>query len=109
MFCTKCGVELRDVDRFCSQCGQITGVGMPPRTAGPVEGLSLPIEGKKIGGVCAGFARHMGVDVTLVRVVWLTAALLTGVGFIAYLVAWLLIPKDRLPAAVQPELVKQNG
>jgi len=32
-------------------------------------------KGKKIAGVCAGFARYMGVDVTLVRVVWLVIAL----------------------------------
>ena len=27
MFCTNCGVELREADRFCSQCGKLTGVG----------------------------------------------------------------------------------
>jgi phage shock protein PspC (stress-responsive transcriptional regulator) len=50
---------------------------------------------KKIAGVCAGFARYLDMDVTLVRVVWLALALGTGLGFIAYLVAWLLMPSDR--------------
>ena len=32
------------------------------------------------------------MDVTLVRIVWLVIALLTGVGFIAYIVAWIAMP-----------------
>jgi phage shock protein PspC (stress-responsive transcriptional regulator) len=49
---------------------------------------------KAISGVCAGFANYLGVDVVLVRVVWLCGALLTGIGFIAYLVCWIVMPKD---------------
>jgi phage shock protein PspC (stress-responsive transcriptional regulator) len=49
---------------------------------------------KKIAGVCAGFARYLGVDVVLVRVLWLAIALATGVGFLAYLAAWLVMPSD---------------
>jgi phage shock protein C len=58
-------------------------------------------EGKKIAGVCAGFARYFEVDVTLVRLLWLVVAFCAGVGFIAYLVAWIVMPKDEpllLPA-----------
>ncbi len=48
-----------------------------------------------IGGVCAGLADHLGLDVTLVR---LLTVLVTVLGFgsviIAYLVAWLIVPKD---------------
>ena len=54
---------------------------------------------KKIAGVCAGFARYLEVDVVLVRVLWLAAALCTGVGFIAYIVAWIVMPKEWQPAA----------
>jgi len=49
---------------------------------------------KKIAGVCAGFARYCEVDVTLVRVLWLAIALSTGIGFIAYPVAWIIMPSD---------------
>jgi phage shock protein PspC (stress-responsive transcriptional regulator) len=58
------------------------------------------MEGKKIAGVCAGFARYLEMDVTLLRILWLLIAVLTGVGFIAYLVAWLIMPKDTSPAVV---------
>jgi len=49
---------------------------------------------KKIAGVCAGFARYLGVDVVLVRVLVLGIAICTGVGFFVYLAAWIVIPSD---------------
>jgi phage shock protein C len=54
---------------------------------------------KKIAGVCAGFARYLDMDVTLVRVLWLVIAFGTGVGFIAYIVAWICMPREYTPAA----------
>jgi phage shock protein C len=93
MFCTKCGVELREDDRFCSRCGRATGVGGAIPEREPRE-LMLDKRNKKIAGVCAGFARYMDADVTLVRIIWLAVAIGTGIGFIAYLVAWLLMPSD---------------
>jgi phage shock protein C len=92
MYCTKCGVQLRAEDRFCSRCGQITGVG---RVEAPPRRLMLDKTNNKIGGVCAGIARYADIDVVVVRVLWLVVAFSTGVGFLAYLVAWIVIPSDR--------------
>jgi phage shock protein C len=91
MYCTQCGVELRGDDRFCSRCGRRTGVGAVETGSKP---LLLDKRNKKIGGVCAGFARYFEIDVTLVRVLWLAVAITTGVGFLAYLAAWLIMPSD---------------
>jgi signal transduction histidine kinase len=44
------------------------------------------------GGVAAGLAARTGLDVTLVRTVFVLATLLGGFGVAAYVVAWLLIP-----------------
>ncbi len=33
---------------------------------------------KKIAGVCAGLAEHFGFDVSMVRIAYLIAAILTG-------------------------------
>ena len=108
MYCTNCGVVLRENDRFCAQCAAPTGLGPAPVAAN--RRLGLPLEGKKIAGVCAGFARYFGTDVTLMRIGWLVAALATGVGFIAYVIAWLLMPKD-MPAVTTSatQVVHQAG
>jgi phage shock protein C len=91
MYCTKCGAELREDDRFCSHCGTRTTLASAPEMPQP---LMLDKRNKKIAGVCAGFARYLGVDIVLVRVLWLGIALCTGVGFFVYLAAWMIIPGD---------------
>jgi phage shock protein C len=83
---------------FCSRCGQATGIAAAPRVA-PRRRLSRPMYDKKIAGVCAGFARHFGMDVTLMRVLWIIVALSTGIGFVAYIVAWIVMPRDYEPVA----------
>ena len=91
MFCTRCGFECREDDRFCSRCGTRTGIG---DEAGAGKPLLLDKRNKKIAGVCAGFARYLEVDVILVRVIWLCVALTVGIGVIAYLAAWIIMPSD---------------
>jgi phage shock protein C len=50
---------------------------------------------KFLGGVCAGVADHLGLDPTLVRVLTVLATVLgAGSVVIAYLVAWVIVPKD---------------
>ena len=50
-------------------------------------------EGAKISGVCMGLAAYFGIDVTIVRLLWVAAAFLTGGGvFIAYLVLMFVVP-----------------
>ena len=105
MFCTRCGIELRDQDRFCSQCGTASGSGFsaPPRT----ERLSRPMQEAKIAGVCAGVARYFDVDVTLVRILWLVVTVYPpGVGLLAYIICWIAMPKDPLPVSSAVNVVK---
>jgi len=51
---------------------------------------------KSIPGVCAGFAKYLDLDVTLVRVVVLAVTVFTGClpGLLAYLAAMIVMPKD---------------
>jgi phage shock protein C len=103
MFCTRCGSELRERDRFCSQCG--TNVATPhaqtsfPQggAAPPARQLARSMYDKKIAGVCAGFAHYFDCDPTLMRVIWLILAFGTGLGFIGYIVGWIAMPKDYGP------------
>jgi phage shock protein C len=96
MFCTQCGSQLADKDRFCSQCARPTGHANPPGAAR--ELLARDLQNKKIAGVCAGFGRYLDVDPVLIRVVWLALAFGTGIGFIGYVIAWIVMPKD--PAGI---------
>jgi phage shock protein C len=92
MFCTQCGNQLGDKDRFCSQCARTIGQGNPPSVERKL--LMRDLENKKIAGVCAGFGRYLEVDPVMIRVVWLALAFGTGIGFIGYLIAWIVMPKD---------------
>ena len=58
--------------------------------------LSRPVDDRVIFGVCSGLAARLGVDVTLVRVLFGLLVLLGGPGLIAYLVLWLAMPQDPL-------------
>ena len=88
MFCTQCGNEITAVARFCSQCGKQHRFEGGLRT----RRLERDMPNRKIAGVCAGLANYLSVDVTLVRIAVLTAAI-GGVGLIGYLIAWIAMPK----------------
>lgn len=49
---------------------------------------------KMLGGVCAGLGEYFGLDPTLIRLGTIIAVFGAGVGLLAYLVAWVLIPAD---------------
>ncbi len=63
--------------------------------------LRRSADDKWIAGVCSGVARYAGIDVVLVRLLLVVLTVLSfGTGVLAYLVAWLVIP--RKPDAVRP-------
>ena len=100
MFCTKCGSQLRENDKFCFNCGAATALAASaPR---PIPPLSRPMHEAKIAGVCAGFARYCGIDVTVVRVLWVVVTVfpLPFFGLVSYIVAWIVMPKDPVTAVV---------
>ena len=48
---------------------------------------------KKIAGVCGGLAEYFGISSTLIRIILLVLLLCYGVGLMAYLICWLVMPK----------------
>ncbi len=108
MYCTKCGVQLDEKAKFCCDCGTPTARNTLGSFAQAYPRLSRPREDRRIAGVCAGFARYLGIDVTLVRLIFVILAICPiGLGLIAYLVAWIVMPNDplQLPAVSHPEPV----
>jgi len=67
-----------------------------PTRPGPV--LRRDTEHRILGGVCAGLARHIGIDPIIVRVAFVAAATAGGVGVAVYLLAWVFIPAGDAPA-----------
>lgn len=61
--------------------------------------LRRPATGRMIAGVCAGFARYLGIDPTLVRVAFVGLTVLTmGVpGVVLYAMLAFVIPSDSDP------------
>src|SRR3954451_10122920 len=57
-----------------------------------------PTEGRMFAGVCAGVAKRWNLDVTLVRISAVVLTLLSGVGLVAYVAAWMLTPSTDRPA-----------
>jgi phage shock protein C len=93
MFCTQCGAQIADSARFCTTCGKPVGAADPVYAA-PPRRLRRIVSQKKIAGVCAGFAEYFDTDITLMRVIWVALLLLPpNLGLIAYIVAWVVMPK----------------
>jgi len=67
---------------------------VPPRS-----GVRRSRSGAVLGGVCAGVARSAGLDPLLLRIAVVAVTVLTGgAGLLAYLAAWVLIPREDAPA-----------
>jgi phage shock protein C len=47
-----------------------------------------------LGGVCGGLGNYLNVDPVLVRVIWAVLFFAAGVGFLAYILAWIIIPEE---------------
>ncbi len=61
-----------------------------------IRKLVRPVKGRKIAGVCRGLADYMGVDVTVMRLIWVFLLIPGGIpGLVPYLICWLVIPEGK--------------
>ena len=49
---------------------------------------------KKICGVCGGLAKYIGMDSSVLRVIWALLTLLYGAGLVLYIICALVIPVE---------------
>ena len=90
MYCNHCGKVIQDDALVCAYCGVRIGTPVAHRK------LVRRRQGRKIAGVCLGCAEYFDMDVTLMRILWLVVAFMTGIGFFSYPIAWILMPEEPL-------------
>jgi len=105
MICPQCRKEIADASNFCYFCG--ANMVPPAEAPGAAPGgeprrLFRSVRDRKLGGVCAGLADYLGMDVSLVRVLAAVSIVFYGVGLLAYLIAWIVIPEEQLAPGAQP-------
>jgi len=94
-------VELELVEQIIEKLGQPEDFS--DETVGTDETLSVQdtaIEKRlfrdgdraMIGGVCAGVSAYFNIDVVIVRVIYICCFLTFGIGFLLYIVLWVIIP-----------------
>lgn len=70
--------------------------------------LTRDVSKGMLGGVCAGFAEYLDVDVTLVRVLYVILTIFTAFsGVLVYVILWVLVPA-KVPAIPPPTAVAQQ-
>lgn len=75
----------------------------------PARTLSRPVRDRMLGGVAAGVARYLDIDVTIVRILFAAATLIGGAGVPLYLAAWLLIPEDGADQSIAAGLFQSRA
>jgi signal transduction histidine kinase len=75
-------------------------VSSPPtiEERSPQARLDRPASGRLIAGVCGGLAEHLGLEVVVVRLAFVLLFVAGGIGMVAYLAFWVLVPSRDEPA-----------
>ena len=96
MKCAECHREIDERWNFCSYCGARVRPVFSHRR------LMRSSADSKIAGVCGGLAEYLGIDSTVVRLFLVILAVVPGCivgGVIAYMAAWMIMPKAPAPVA----------
>ncbi len=60
----------------------------------PVKRLYRSGKERILGGVCGGVGEYLGVDPTLIRLLWILFSLAYGMGIVLYVIMWMIVPRN---------------
>lgn len=49
---------------------------------------------RMLGGVCGGLGKYFNLDPVLMRLLWVLLFFCGGVGFLGYIIAWIIMPEE---------------
>jgi phage shock protein PspC (stress-responsive transcriptional regulator) len=78
------------------------------RTAGPRDLRRDPANGM-MAGVCAGLGKRLQVDPLLLRIAFVATTFASGVGIVAYVLAWILLPAEPATDGSVRAIVHDHG
>jgi len=66
---------------------------------------------RMLGGVCSGLGNYLGIDITLVRLFFALLFFGSGIGLLAYIALWIIMPSETSPQASHSfeENFKESG
>jgi phage shock protein C len=65
-------------------------------------------EDKMISGVCGGIAEYLDIDAIWVRLVFIITTFTSGVGLIAYIIFWILVPENPNQKSTQKTVAEEK-
>lgn len=92
--CVRCGkaigpdeVVIINGKLYCKECAE---------KKGRQKILYRSRKDRMLFGVCGGLAEYIGIDPTIVRVLWVIISFVYGFGILMYIVLTLIVPKEPL-------------
>jgi phage shock protein C len=75
---------------------------------GGAKRLERKVKGRWLAGVCAGIADYFNVDPVFVRVAFVVTSI-WGIGLIAYVAGWALIPEEGEVGSIAEKFINKTG